>query len=134
MKELNKKQKALLDSVKASKTNRGKSKMTAGDKYEIKMSHNDKTIYFVFNDNINNNSDKKDWIYALLVAADAYESTRTSTHLYDFCREFGYDYNNKEERTEADRVLTACAKNADKLQKIFTSAELKMLHNIFEDY
>ena len=131
MKELNKKQKALLDSVKASKTNKGKSKLTAGDKYEIKMTHNGKTIYFVYNDNIYNKGDKNDFLYALLVDADAYESTKNTFH---FCQAFGYDYNNKEERTKADRILSACCINADKLQKLFTSAELEILHEIFKDY
>ena len=131
MKELNEKQKALLESVKTTKTNKGKSKMTAGDKYEIKMTHNGKTICFVYNDNIYNKGDKNDFLYALLVDADAYESTKNT---FEFCQAFGYDWNNKEERNKADEILTACCRNADKLQKLFTSAELDMLHNIFEDY
>lgn len=125
MKELNEKQKALLDSVKASKTNKGKSKMTAGDKYEIKMTHNSKTIYFVYNDNIHNKGSKNDFLYALLVDADAYEGNTPST----FAWAYGY-----EDTNEALKVYDACEKNAKKLHSIFTDAEIEELSTIFEDY
>lgn len=125
MKELNKKQKALLESVKTTKTNRGKSKMTAGDKYEIKMTHNGKTIYFVYNDNIHNKGDKNDFLFALLCDAEAYESNTPST----FAWSFGY-----EDTNEALKIYDACEKNAEKLHAIFTDAEIKELETIFEDY
>lgn len=125
MQELNKKQKALLESVKTTKTNKGKSKLTAGDKYEIKMTHNGKTIYFVYNDNIYNKGDKNDFLFALLTDAEAYESNTPST----FAWSFGY-----EDTNEALRVYDACEINAKKLHTIFTDAEIKELETIFENY
>lgn len=125
MKELNEKQMALLDSVKTTKANRGKSKLTAGDSYEIKMTHNNKTIYFVYNDNIHNKGGKNDFLLALLLDAEAYESNTPST----FAWSFGY-----EDTKEALKIYDACEKNAKKLHAIFTDTEIEELEKIFEDY
>lgn len=125
MKSLTKKQKALLESVKTTKTNKGKSKLTAGDKYQIKMTHNDKTIYFIYNDNIQNKGDKNDFLFALLIDAEAYESNTPST----FAWSYGY-----EDTKEALKIYDACEKNAKKLHAIFTDAEIEELEKIFEDY
>lgn len=126
MKELNRKQKALLESVKTTKTNRGKSKMTAGNKYEIKMTHNDKTIDFVYNDNIHNKGDKNDFLYALLSDAMAY---KYAINLGDFMAEFGY-----EDEEQAKDIFNACKIQYKKLKYLFTEKQIEELEKIFEDY
>ena len=100
--------------------------MTAGDKYQVEMTHNGEKISFIFNDNINNNAGKKDFLFALLSDAVAFES---SGCLQTFMWSYGY-----EDSDQANKIYLACEKQAEKLHKLFTDEEIEMLGEIFEDY
>ena len=105
----------LLSEIKATKTLLGKSKMTSGNAYRITLTHNGRRCSFVFNDNFKNASTLKDWLYALVADSDAYVSCRD---LYDFMQTYGY----RDER-EAKKAYNACAKNRERLNRLFTIAE-----------
>ena len=79
---------SILDKIEVSKRVKGKSKMTSGDEYEITATYNGNTIKFSYNDNYMNNSDKRDFLYALMSDADAY---CLYSDFDDFVDEFGYD-------------------------------------------
>lgn len=117
----------ILDEIKTSKRYLGKSEMTSGNKYEVRITYKNKTIYEVFNDNYENKSDKKEFIYALLSDADAYNNAR---NLADFILEYGYE----EDEKEAKRVYNACKRQAEKIEKLFTKDEQEELKEIFENY
>lgn len=100
--------------------------MTAGNHYEITMTRNGKTIAFDYHDNIHNKSNKKDFLFALLSDANAYECTRNA---FDFMAEFGYTDTQK-----AKEIYSACRMQRNKLHKLFTSEEVEKLQTIFENY
>lgn len=116
----------ILNTITTTKTLKGKSTMTAGNHYEITMTRNGKTITFDYHDNIHNKSNKKDFVFALLSDATAYESTRNA---FDFMAEFGYT-----DPQQAKEVYNACRVQRNKLYKLFTSEEIEELQTIFENY
>ena len=105
----------LLSEIKVTKTLLGKSKMTSGNAYRITLTHNCKRCSFVFNDNFKNASTLKDWLSALVCDADCYVSARDLT---DFMQSYGY----RDER-EAKKAYNACAKNRERLNRLFTFDE-----------
>ena len=123
---LTQKQKSLLDNISYNKEYICKSKMTYGNAYKITLEKDNKKIYFIFNDNAYNESDKNDFIYSLLLDSQAYENARDLT---DFMLAFGYD-----NIPQAKQVYNTCKKQFDRLHKLFNDAEIKMLEKIFENY
>lgn len=119
-------QKELLDEINTTKTYIGKSEMTSGNAYRVTMTRNGKSIGFIFNDNIYNESDKNDFIYSLLSDSQAYESTRDLT---DFMNEYGYT-----DAKQARQAYNACKKQSDRLYKLFNTTEIETLEKIFENY
>ncbi len=117
----------LLNQIKLTKTNLGKSQMTSGDAYRITLTYKGHRCGFTFHDNFKNSSTKEEIIESLLIDADAYNNAR---NFEDFCFEFGYDVSD----SEAYKIYTACKKQADKVSRLFTNAEIEQLRSeIFED-
>lgn len=112
--------------VKETHTTQGKSTMTAGNYYNITLTKGGQFVRFQFHDNIHNDASLCDFVYALLMDANAYEST---TDAFDFMAEFGYTNPQK-----AKEVYNACKKQAERLNKLFTSEEVEQLQIIFENY
>lgn len=117
----------LLNQIKFTKTNIGKSQMTSGDAYRITLTYKGKKCSFTFHDNYRNASTKEEIIESLLLDADAYNNAR---NFEDFCFEFGYN----SDSIKALKVYNACKKQADKLSRLFTNAEVEQLRNeLFEN-
>lgn len=116
----------IIDNIKVYKKLLGKSKMTAGNKYQIKMTYKGKNIYFIYNDNIENNSKKIDILYCILMDATAYTNCY---NFADFMAEFGYD-----KEAEAKKVYNGCKRNYNKLTTLFTDAEVEDLEAWFTNY
>ena len=117
------------DLVRVNKTCMGKSTQTSGNEYSVVLKYNEKSITMLFHDNYRNESEKDDFLYALLMDAMLYEEC---PNLADFMRELGYDY---EQRKEAQKVYRACERRQyNKLHKLFTEEEIKELQNEFEDF
>lgn len=116
----------LLENIKTTKIYLNKSKETSGDKFQIKMTYKNKTIYFVFNDNYLNESGKKDFLNALYLDALSYEEAQD---LCEFMRSFGY-----EEEKEANKIYNACKKQHKKFNKLFDLQEQQQIAKILENY
>ena len=116
------------DLVKANKVCLGKSKQTSGNEYSVVLKYNGNSITMLFHDNYKNESEKDDFLYALLMDAMAYENC---FNLADFMDEFGYDY---EDKDKAEKAYKACEKQYNKLHRLFTEEEIKELQNEFEDF
>lgn len=116
----------ILDKIKTTKSRLGKSEMTSGDKFKVKISYNGKSCYMVFNDNFENKSDKKDFIYSLWLDADAWINSK---NLADFMSEFGYD-----DKKQASKIYNACEKQAQKFNKLFTQKEQNEIRELLADY
>ena len=116
------------DLVKASKVYLGKSKQTSGNEYSVVLKYNGNSITMLFHDNYRNESEKDEFLYALLMDAMAYEDC---PNLADFMGELGYDY---DQREEAEKVYKACKRQYNKLHRLFTEEEIKELQNEFEDF
>lgn len=112
----------LLSQVRCTKVCKGKSKVTSGDKYRIYLSHRDNHCSFIFNDNYNNSSSKRDIVFCLWLDADCYESV---DDVYDFAREFCYNDIN-----EAKKAYKECEKQSERLHRLFTDAEIEILSSI----
>lgn len=117
----------ILDKIKTTKSRLGKSKMTSGDKFKVKISYNGKSCYMTFHDNFKNKSDKKDFICSLLLDSNAYEyDTRD---LYDFMANFGYT-----DEKQARKIYNACKRQAQKVNYLFTKQEQEKLQELLMDY
>lgn len=116
----------ILEKIKTTKTYLNKSKKTSGNKFKIKMTYKNKTIYFIFNDNYLNDSDKKDFLNALYMDSLSYEE---SQNIYEFMRNFGY-----EEEKEANKIYNACKKQYEKFNKLFNLQEQQKISKILENY
>lgn len=117
----------ILKKIKTTKTRLGKSEMTSGDKFKVKITYNGKSCYMTFHDNFKNKSDKKDFICCLLLDANAYEEdTRDS---YDFMVNFGYT-----DEKEAKAIYNACKRQAQKVNYLFTEQEKEKLQELLMDY
>lgn len=115
----------MLENLKCTKRNQGKSTQTSGDKYYITLTRKDngKSINFTFHDNYLNKSKLEDFVYAIVSDCSAYESC-SSVEM--FKNMFGY-----EDYEEAEKVYKACKKTSDKVHKIFTTEELEWLYDPF---
>lgn len=82
------------DLVRVNKTCMGKSTQTSGNEYSVVLKYNEKSITMLFHDNYRNESEKDDFLYALLMDAMLYEEC---PNLADFMRELGYDYEQRKE-------------------------------------
>lgn len=116
------------DLVRSNKVCMGKSKKTSGNEYSVVLEYNGNSITMLFHDNYKNESEKDDFLYALLMDAMVYENCFS---LSDFMDEFGYGY---EQRKEAEKAYKACEKQYNKLHRLFTEEEIKELQNEFEDF
>ena len=81
--------------------------------------YNNKKASFHFHDNYKNDSNKEDFIEALLNDAIAYESHST---IDGFMFEYGY-----EEPSKAKKVYDACKKQYNRLYKLFSKKEQEEL-------
>ena len=116
----------ILEKIKTNKIRLGKSEMTSGDKFKVKITYNGKSCYMVYHDNFKNKSDKKDFIYSLMLDADAYNNT---TNLYDFMTEYGY-----ENEKQANKIYNACKRQSLKFDKLFTNDEQAEIQKLLADY
>lgn len=123
---LTQEQKNLLNEINTTKTYIGKSDLTSGNAYRVTLTRNGKSIGFIFNDNIYNESDKNDFIWSLLLDSQAYENARDLT---DFMLAFGYD-----DYKQAKTIFDACKKQSNRLHKLFNDTEIETLEKIFENY
>lgn len=111
----------MLQLLKLTKRNLGKSKMCSGDKFSVKITRTDtkESITATYNANYTNKVELKDVIDCLFVDADCAAYCKTPE---DVSRSYGYtDYK------EAARILKACQANKVKLEKLFNEEELKAL-------
>lgn len=115
---------ALLKRVKCKKTYLRKSDMTSGNAYRVTLSHNGETCSFIFNDNFENKSTKRDFLYCLYLDAMCYDSTRD---VYAFANEYGYGY---ERMSEARKAYHACEDQYTRLHRLFNRAEIELLSTI----
>lgn len=118
----------LKDLVKANKVCMGKSKKTGGNEYSVVLKYNGNSITMLYHDNYKNESDKDEFLYALLMDSLAYENC---FNLADFMDEFGYDYDQKD---KALKDYEACARQYNKLHRLFTEEEIEQLQEEFEDF
>lgn len=116
----------ILEKIKTTKSRLGKSDCTSGNKFKVKISYNGKNCYMVYHDNFKNKSNKKDFIYSLLLDSDAYNNT---TDLYDFMAEFGYD-----DKKQASKIYNACKMQSLKFNKLFTQKEQAEIRELLADY
>lgn len=117
----------LLNTIEMKKTYICKSDLTSGNKYRITLKHNNKMVWFIYNDNYMNKSDLKDILYCLILDATAYENAYNFT---DFCNEFGYD----SDSMKAYKIYLACKKQLERYNKLFTQEEKDFLQNLLQDY
>ena len=112
----------LLSMIKCDKQRLGKSDVCSGDVYRITLYYNGNRCVFTFHDNYKNESTKRDFVYCLVLDAQAYESTRDT---YEFMREFGY-----KSMDEARKVRKACEKQSERLHRLFNQNEIDILSTI----
>ena len=110
----------LLNQIKFTKTNIGRSTLTSGDAYRITLTHKGRRCSFIFNDNYHNDSTKEDIINCLLMDADAYNNSR---NFEDFAEEFGYSADS----IKAYNIYKACKKQAEKVSRLFIDEEVNQL-------
>lgn len=115
-----------LNKIKCSRSYVGKSPMCSGNKYRVRMSYNGRSVSFYFHDNYKNESEKKDYLYSLLLDMSAYDNTY---NVDEFMREFGY-----KNYEEAQRIRNACKRNGDKVRKLFNEREIDELNELLADY
>ena len=117
----------LLSTIKLTKTYLKKSDCTSGNASRITLTRDKKTVHFIYHDNYYNNSNINDYIYSLLLDAQAYEY---SYNFADFCNNFGYDSDSMKEY----KIYLACKKQAERLHKLFNDLEIEELQQAFEQY
>lgn len=98
----------------------------------------------LFTDSINHyikniQVNKDDILYSWITNARCYE---TLFDFNDFCKEFGYDFNNydeydkeyQEKNTQQLKLLGVAKKHIKKIEEIFTIEQKKKLQELFQDY
>ena len=110
----------LLNKIKFTKTNIGRSTLTSGDAHRITLTYNGRRCSYIFNDNFHNDSTKEEIIDCLLMDADAYNNSR---NFEDFAEEFGYSADS----IKAFKIYQACKKQAEKVSRLFTNEEVNQL-------
>lgn len=109
----------LYDGIQIKATLVGKSQMTSGDEYKIRLEHNGQFVILPYHTNINNTIDKRDIVECLLSDSEAYENTVDVT---DFAYTFGYnDY------IKAKKAYQECKKQSERLRKLFDDSEIAIL-------
>lgn len=117
----------LINQIKLTKTNIGKSTRTSGDAFRITLTYKGKRCGYIFNDNYYNRSTKEEIIESLLIDSEAYN---TSRDYKDFCDSFGYDLDDK----ETCEIYKACQKQAKKVNRLFTLEEMNALYEDINKY
>lgn len=118
--------KNILTEIKTTKKLLGKSQMTTGNKYQIKITYKNNSCYMIYNDNFYNSSKKEDFIYCLMLDALAYIDSNENYN--NFCEMFGYDAG------QGMAVFNGCKRQYIKYNKLFNEAEQKQLNIIFASY
>lgn len=126
MKDLTQQEINFLNKIETTKTYLRKSDLTSGNTYFVTIQYNNKRIAFHYNDNIHNESNKNDFIWALLMDSNAYEF---SCGLTGFMTEFDYD-----DETKARKIYNACKKQYNRLHKLFNANEIEMFEQIYQNY
>lgn len=116
----------ILKNVKAEKRFLGKSTKTSGNKYMITLKHNDQVVRFHFHDNYRNESTKKDFIYSLMLDAQAFDD---NVNYLDFAACFGYD-----DIKEAKKIYDQCNKQYNRFNLLFNEEEQNELIKLFQNY
>lgn len=120
----------LLEKIKLIKKEyQGKSDLTSGNAYKITIGYNKKRYTFIFNDNYKNESNKHDFIYAILSDYQCYKSVYNED---DFIKEFGYD-DSVEAFRRGIEAYKSCKKTAQAIERLFTHEEIIQLENEFEE-
>jgi hypothetical protein len=114
----------LLDEIKCKKTYIGKSTMTTGNKYRVTLTHNGKSVWFIFHDNIYNKSSVTDFVDTLMSEAYTIYEYRDYTEL---ATDFGIDY------AEAKKLYRGCEHQKARLDRLFTEAELQTLQDEIDE-
>lgn len=110
----------LINQIKLTKKNIGKSTRTSGDAFRITLTYKGKRCSYIFNDNYYNKSTKEEIIESLIIDSEAYN---TSRDYMDFCDSFGYDLDEK----KSYEIYEACQKQAKKVNRLFTLEEINAL-------
>lgn len=110
---------AILEKIRTTKSYKGKSEMTSGNAYTVRVYYNGKYCQMTFHDNIYNKSDKNDFLYSLLMDADAYNNSRD---MADFADEYGYD-----DIRKCLKAYNGCKSQAEKVKRLFTDEEVEHL-------
>ena len=109
----------LYDGIQIKATLVGKSQMTSGNEYKIRLEHNGTFAILPYHTNINDIVDKQDIVECLLLDSEAYENTNDVT---DFADTFGYtDY------IKAKKAYQECKKQSERLHKLFDDNEIAIL-------
>ena len=119
----------MLENIKCTKSYLGKSEMTSGNAYRVTLTYNGNSIWFIFNDNYLNKSNKRDFVYSLLTDAQAY---KYAENVNDFADEFGYDFYDRADYSKVNKIYQACKKQYDRVCKLFTSTEAEILERELE--
>ena len=115
----------ILSSLKWSASLVGKSHMTAGNEYNIRLSRNGFACVVKYHTNINDTLCLDDIMYCLILDSDCYEFSKDE---YDFARSYGY-----EDIHEAKRLYKACKTTYMRLRELFTEAEINALRTALAD-
>ena len=117
----------IIDKIKITKKLLGKSNITEGNKYLIKISYNGKNCYMIYNDNYKNDSTKKDILFAFVSDARVFADYGDNLDYFASC--FGYnDYN------EARQVYFGCKRQLKKYNRLFDFMEQEELEDLLQDY
>ena len=118
----------LLDRIICLKEDLGKSEKTSGNAYKISLYYKrckvQRQISFVYHDNYKNESSKKDFLYALISDAEAYEMAE---NYGDFAYSYGYKLG-----PESRKVYNGCKKQYKLLHWMFNEEEIRLLSMIVE--
>lgn len=112
----------LLRAIGCDKQCLGKSEMTSGNAYKVTLYYRGHRCSFVFNDNFENKSTKKDFLYCLVLDAQAYDNVSDA---WEFARAFGYEYN-----AETRKLYSECKKQSERLHRLFNDTEIDLLSTI----
>ena len=115
--------KELLKNIKCKRTYLRKSSMTSGNAYRITLTYKGEKCSFVFNDNHRNESRKNDFLYCLVLDAQAYDLSRD---IGDFIKSFGY----ADEWQSGVIAYNACKKQSERLHRLFNDEEVELLSTI----
>ena len=121
----------LTELVKSRKVYLDKSEETSGNKYRVYLQHNGKQVSFIYHDNYKNQSGTKDFLYSLLLDANAYEDSR---NLEDFCDNYCYDMTDDKIFKKGAKAYNECKKQCERLYYLFTDEEISQLSNELEDF